>query len=304
MFWAELGQEHQRDLDEHGYENFKRHQALRYFTWRWSWSSIHGSEQMRFLLKHTPPSTIARCIGTPTSLGDDAWQGLDWPKRDRWLYAFATRLLWEYAVRHDVSGTTALPEPTLGRALPVTWHQRLISQDLANTSIEVGAMQRALTGRPPHSILEVGAGYGRTAYGLLHRFPEAVYTIVDIPPAIDISRWYLSKLFPAERLRFLTPADAEDLSAGSIDLALSISSLQEMTHEQVERYLELLDRIAENGVVFLKQWIRWKNPVDDIELEFDDYPIPRRWRTVLRERAPVQTNFAQAAWSVSEGVTT
>jgi hypothetical protein len=39
---------------------------------------------------------------------------------------------------------------------------RLISQDLANTALESTAIPRALGGEPPRSIVEVGAGYGRT----------------------------------------------------------------------------------------------------------------------------------------------
>ena len=297
-FWEQLGEAHRHDLDLHGFDAFKRHQALRYFTWRWSWSSIRKSEQMRFLLKNSPLRTLLRCAVTPTALSDRAWEGVTWPKRDRWLYAFATRLLWEYAVRHDVAGATRLPEPPPGRPLPVNWKGSLISQDLANTSIEVDAMRRALAGTIPRSILEIGAGYGRTAYGLMHLYPRATYAIVDIPPAIEISEWYLSQLFPLERLRFVTPREAVEMPAGSVDLALSISSLHEMTREQVADYLGMLDRVAENGTVYLKQWISWKNPVDDIVLRFDDYPIPGRWEPLFRQRAPVQTDFAHAAWKV------
>ena len=178
------------------------------------------------------------------------------------------------------------------------WKGSLISQDLANTSIEVDAVRRALSGSIPQTIPEIGAGYGRTAYGLMHLYPRATYTIVDIPPAIEISEWYLSQLFPPERLRFVTPREAVDIPVGSVDLALSISSLQEMTREQVADYLRMLDRIAESGTVYLKQWISWRNPVDDIVLRFDDYPIPGRWESLFRQRAPVQTNFAHAAWKV------
>jgi putative sugar O-methyltransferase len=298
-FWAELGAEHRRDLAAYGIEACKRHQAFRYFTWRWRWAAIRTSEQMRFLLRHTPPMTLLRVAATPVDLSDIAWQDIPWPRRDRWLYAFATRLLWLYATRHDDAGTTQLPEPLPGRPLPVEWGGRLISQDLANASLEVGAIRRALDGRRPQSILEIGAGYGRTAYALLELYPEASYTIVDIDPALEISRWYLSQLFPPERLRFLAPPELPGLSAGSVDLAISISSLQEMTPNQVGGYLQELDRVAAGGTVYLKQWARWHNPADDIELVLDDYPIPADWTLLLHEPAAVQTSFVQAAWRVA-----
>lgn len=300
-FWEELSAEHRRDLVKHGFDACKRHQALRYFTWCWSWSSIGKSEQMRFLLRHTPLVRLLRCVVASARLSDRDWEGIPWPKRDRWLYTFATRLLWLYAQDRDTTRTVELIEPELGQPLPVTWGGRLISQDLANSSLEVAAITRALKGHAPGHFLEVGAGYGRTAYALLNFYPKAKYTIIDIEPAIEISRWYLSRLFPPDRLRFVTPDEAPEIRQGSIDMALTISSLQEMTPEQVDFYLTMVDRVADGGGVYLKQWIRWHNPVDNVELAFDDYPIPKRWVPVFKERAPVQTNFVQAAWRIPAG---
>lgn len=74
-----------------------------------------------------------------------------------------------------------------------------------------------------------------------------------------------------------------------------------MTGEQVARYLALFDEVAAGGTVYLKQWQRWRNPEDGITLEFAAYPVPARWRRLFEERAPVQTNFRQAAWRVPAG---
>jgi putative sugar O-methyltransferase len=297
-FWQELAQAHQQDLERYGVDTCKRHQALRYFTWRWNWASIRHSEQMRFLLKHSSPGTLLRCAIERADLSDRSWLGIDWPKRDRWLYAYATRLLWTYAAQVDTVGTTRLEEPSVGAPLPVRSRGRLISQDLANSAVEVTAINRALAGRRPLSILEIGAGYGRTAFALMHLFPEATYTVVDIDPALEICRWYLSQLFPSDRLRLLKPAEVAGVLDGSVDLILAISSLQEMTQEQVAGYVAVMDRVAAGGVVYLKQWLRWRNPADGIELTFNDYPIPTDWRPIFWERAPVQTDFWQAAWLV------
>ena len=131
-------------------------------------------------------------------------------------------------------------------------------------------------------------------------YPQATYTIVDIEPALTISRWYLSQLFPAERLRFLTPEQAEAQEPGSVDLALSVSTMAEMTAAQVDGYMALLDRVvAGGGGVYLKQLERWENTADQITLvAFEDYPVPARWRLVFDERAPVQTPFREAGWIV------
>ena len=302
LFWQKLAEQHAADLDRYGLDTIKRHQALRYFTWRWSWGSLRESRQMRFLLAHSSPVTVARCLAAPADLSDEAWAGVGWTRRDRWLYVFATRLLWEYAGRHDTLDALSLAEPDLGAPLPVRWRDRLISQDLANTALEMTAIARALDGTQPRSIVEVGAGYGRAAYALLNVFPDATYTIVDIEPALSISKWYLGRLFPQRQLRFLRPDEAYTLPDGGADLVVSVSSLHEMTTAQVAHYLELFDDIADGGRVYLKQWQRWANPDDGITLDFSEYPIPRRWRPLFDEAAAVQTNFRQAAWCLDEDV--
>jgi hypothetical protein len=71
----------------------------------------------------------------------------------------------------------------------------------------------------------------------------------------------------------------------------------------VEQYLRLFDRVAAGGVVFVKQWRRWTNPVDGVTLAFDRYPIPPGWRLLLDEPSPVQTGFQQAAWRLGAGTT-
>jgi putative sugar O-methyltransferase len=298
QFWLRRAQTHAEELARYGIEATKRQQALRYFTWRWQWSAVRQSRQLRFLLRHSPPWTIMRCLLTPARLSGRAWHAVPWDRRDRWLYVFAVRLLWHHARRRDVLGVVSLPEPELGGPLPVRSDNRLISQDLANSSLEANAIARALDGRRPKSILEVGAGYGRTAYALLTLYREARYTVVDIEPALTIARWYLTSLFEPARLRFLHPEEAEELATGSTDLAISISSLQEMRRDQLARYLELFDDVAAGGVVYLKQWERWTNAVDGVTLAFNEYPLPPRWRVAFNERAPVQTNFRQAAWAV------
>lgn len=297
-FWRQLAGQHERDLSTFGFENIKRKQAFKYFNWDWRWRSLTRSEQARFLLRHAKFGSLVRCAVTTMPFDDASWMPIERSRADRWLYSFATKLLWEYAMRHGDRNVLALTEPDAGSPLPVRWRGRLISQDLANTSLEVAAMRRALGSRPVTRVLEVGAGYGRTAHALLNLYPECVYTIVDIEPALSISKWYLTQLFPASRLRFIAADRANGGDIGRADLAVSISSLQEMTPRQIGDYLSLFDTTAAGGTIFLKQWTRWHNTADDVMATFEEYPIPRRWTRVLHEVAPVQTRFTQAAWRV------
>ena len=296
-FWLRLSADHSERLDVHGYGEVKRQQALRYFTWQWRWRQLRRSEQFRFLWQNTSLATKIVAAVAPQPLNAAAWSGLPWSRTDRWLYAFATRLLWDYAARSGDQAVLSLHEPALGNPPPVVWRGFIASQDLANSALEMEAIRRAVGTKAPQSIIEVGAGYGRTAYALLGAFRTARYTIVDIEPALSLSRWYLSSLFPDRTLTFLHPDEATADVIGKCDLAISISSLQEMTHEQIAMYLGLLDQTTQ-GVVFLKQWRQWTNPDDGVITALGDYPIPSDWKLLFREPSPVQTAFDQAAWSV------
>lgn len=296
--WVALGAQHARDLSEHGLDLVKRRQAFRYFQWRWSFDRLRSSEQLRFLFRHTSPRTWLRCALAPTDLSDEAWRPIDWPPGERWLYAFFTRLVWEYASSADRLGALRHEEPLLGSPLPVWWRGRLISQDLANSALELGAIDRALDGHAPRNAIEIGPGYGRNAYLLLKHYPNLRYTAVDIEPALSIVRWYLGSLFPTDRLTFLTPDQALALPTGSFDLGYSISTLQDMTAEHVSGYIHLLDRVVRGGTIYMKQWRTWYNRDDRVTLNFWEYPYPANWRLKFGEAAPIQTRFEQAAWSV------
>lgn len=297
-FWRELAATHEDQLRNHGLGEIKRQQALRYFTWQWRLRRLPKSEQLRFLVSNSPRLRLVASVPVRQPLARGLWSGLPWGPLDRAAYTYATRLLWQYAEDHGAADVLALGEPALGNPPPVLHRGRLISQDLANSALETAAIRRALGSQSPTSILEIGAGYGRTAFALLGVYPHARYTIVDIEPALSLSRWYLSSLFPDRDITFLESDKATTATLGDVDLALSISSLQEMTHEQVRHYLGLLDEGVE-GTVFLKQWRRWTNPVDGVVLDFDEYPVPKQWQEVFRETSPVQTAFVQAGWKTS-----
>jgi putative sugar O-methyltransferase len=303
-FWRDLGADHANSLADHGFGDVKRRQALRYFTWQWRWRNLRRSEQLRFLLRHSRPASVALSLWRPGPLDALRWAGPSWSALDRRMYVAGTRLLWIYAAqtRHPALD---LPEPELGSPFPVYLQGRLISQDLANTALELDALRRATLergARAPRTVLEVGAGYGRTAFALLSLNPSATYTIVDIEPAISISRWYLTELFGPDRVTFVPADHLERLDGSTFDLGISISSLQEMTPAQVDLYLKLFDRSVD-GYVLLKQWDRWHNPVDETDMVFDEYPIPTRWQRLLWERCPVQTRFMQGVWRTPRSTT-
>ncbi len=162
--------------------------------------------------------------------------------------------------------------------------------------------------------MELGAGYGRTAFVFQHCLPAARYVVVDIPPALYVSQRYFSGQFQGRRvfkfrpfqryadvqeefesaqLAFLLPHQLEQLPANSVDLFINISSFHEMRPEQLNYYFRQVERLT-NGYVYLKQWKKTTIPVDGIVLEEKDYPVPPRWRPIFWRECQVQTRFFEA----------
>ena len=163
-FWADLVAEHLARLDHSGFDGFKRSVNLCYFQWM-----LHGWRDKQVLAvarrwMRSPSAAILRA-----RLSDDRDIDADGPPRlsrggDRLLYAVFVAMLWEYARRRDRHGILdALEEPARGDPLVVRHRDRRISQDVANSVLELCAILDALPGGlpPGATVLETGAGYGR-----------------------------------------------------------------------------------------------------------------------------------------------
>nr|ARD70891.1 N-methyltransferase [Micromonospora echinospora] len=109
------------------------------------------------------------------------------------------------------------------------------------------------------SVLEIGAGYGRTCHTLLSNHDIAAYCIVDLRSTMHLSRRYLREVLDDARfakIRFV-PVEDEDVNAAlresEFDLCINIDSFAEMAPETARSYLDL---IGERGTALYV-----KNPV-------------------------------------------
>ena len=313
QYWQALIEQNVRQLETSGIANIKRTVAQNYFTWVIGW----WHEQFRFLVAHTRPSDWPRII-----------RNLQWDTRSTglprrlWIQLqIFTIMMWCYAARRNrLAALRDVSEPEIGNPFPITLDGRLISQDLANAALELSAIseQFAPAREGGFRVCEIGAGYGRDAFLMMSLFPRCHYVVIDIPPALYISQQYLTTVFPNRKFfrfqplddirvaqreifeadcAFLLPHQAAQLPAKTFDLAINISSLQEMTMEQVQAYIALIDRLT-RGFFYTKQWMVSRNPHDRIVIRHDDYPIPSAWRTLFDRRAPVQTSFFEAMYAI------
>jgi putative sugar O-methyltransferase len=91
-----------------------------------------------------------------------------------------------------------IEEPELGNPFLVRYRGLRVSQDLCNSIHELYSILGPDLSTPMRApaFAELGAGYGRLGYVLMHAVPGASYTVIDIPPALYLSQRYLTTLFP------------------------------------------------------------------------------------------------------------
>ena len=323
-FWERLASKNAATLVEEGIESFKRSVNYNYFQW-----VINSPRQPEFasVIKAWARHPSLSALGSRT-YGDS----VDWarprspkqlPVRFRPLgHAIYVGMLWEVARRRAPDALAdGLEEPALGNPIAVQWKDRVISEDLANSLLEYGNIaEHVPTSRLGEgTLLEIGAGYGRFADLFLMANPSARVVIVDIPPALALSQAYLTARHPdltahrftrgldraglaeaidANRLAFLTPNQLATADPLGVDIVVNISSLHEMRPEQIAEYLRLIDRHANGGFFYTKQWAHWHNPVDGVDADQESYPYPSSWHRLF-ERTPIaQPAFFEALFAL------
>jgi len=317
VFWRELADENIRMLEAGGIENFKRSLAQNYFNW-----PIEGPSdpQMRTLLAAwaADPSIVplrAELYGSAALDSVNNTTFLRTPEAAR-AYTLFVGLLWWYATRDDAEGLSSrMDEPAIGNPVPIRLEGRPISQDLANSFREYRRFQEYLkqTKDDPRPVLaEIGAGYGRLGYAALRAQP-CRYWIFDIPPALAVSEWYLSKVFGKDRVFRWRPFRswddvaqqvlAADVALFSIDQLPSIpdqavqcfatvSAIHEMRPEQIAAFMDLMAKKSASAI-YTKNWTRWRNDRDGFDFSSDMLTLPAGWITVFDRVDDVIPSFTE-----------
>ncbi len=165
----------------------------------------------------------------------------------------------------------------------------IVTQDLINSLFEIEAMDIDFS--KIKSVCEVGAGYGRTAYVLLKRYPHLKYTIIDIPPALDLAREHLTKEFPNADITFLRVPD-KSLNA---NLYIAISILTELSEKEIADYFEMF---ATGKYLYFKDWKTKVNPDNKTTFSEDSFPIPNEWVRMFKRDDPITKNFYDAMYKI------
>lgn len=144
-----------------------------------------------------------------------------------------------------------LTEDGLFGAMTIPMDGRLISRDLLDSVREIEFLQvHAGLGQSAHSVLDIGAGYGRLAYRLHQILPDTVsiYATDAFPQSTFLSEYYL-EFRNAKRARVI-PLDEVDafLDRTEIEVATNVHSFSECTLEAIAWWVK---RLADHKVRYL-----------------------------------------------------
>ena len=206
-----------------------------------------------------------------------------------------------------------LNEPLIGNPPYSIYNGNRISQDIFNSLLEYLSIVSACPMNEVSSIIEIGAGYGRTAFCFLTFHPGKKYIIVDFPPALYVSQEYLSKVFPKKTvmkykpfenfsevseefqnadLVFLMPDQINKIPNESAEFFLAIDCLHEMKKERVDFYFDQAQRISK--YFYYKCWINTYVAPDEVYHLKDTYPVKPNWQQLFMTDCEIPSGFFHA----------
>ena len=255
-YWNWLNQQNIIQITQYGYENFKQTVARNYFTWVVQPNHPYARSIQELAPRLTVPLSEeemlkVHALFTPT---------------ESLIFNQLTAHFLNYILK--IGGAPyleKLEEPLIGNPPCVSYQGRRISQDIFNSLLEYLPVSRHCPLDTFSTIIEIGAGCGRTAFTFITFHPHVKYVIVDFPPALYISQRYLSEVFPDKKVMkfqpfmhfsevadeykqadivFLMPDQLEKLPDRSGDLFIAVDCLHEMKPERIAHYFNEAERLC------------------------------------------------------------
>ena len=224
-------------------------------------------------------------------------------------YTIYVGLLWQYTLLEDGLGCLKVcEEPLVGDPLPITCAGRLISQDLALSTLDLNFISRYIDMSKVVRIAEIGAGYGRLAYVITKLFPNIEYYIFDIPPALAIAQNYLTcvlgeskvamfaeslQISSSHAIRAFLPHQMDLFPDGYFDLVINVSSFDEMTPAQVDNYFSKIDEKC-SGWLYLQGHAQSRSP--GLRWGVNEFPYRNGWTEICQRDHPFIGSFVERVY--------
>lgn len=326
-FWEKLNQLNIKWIKTDGIDNFKRSVNNNYFNWMVTIKSDYFLNVSRYYLRNIiyNPKKLWNILTTSIEemyLRTFVSSSIKVPYIQKKFYALYLLFLYEYVKANDQFGNFKnLEEPKVGNPFVIKINGKDISQDISNSYMEYSYIRNSIGNNFSEikTIAEIGCGYGRLSYlfHLLHKNDGLKVVLIDLPPALFIAQWYFNKIFPEAKIMkyrnfsnfsqieqsfnessicFLLPHQIELLPDNILDLLVNVSSLQEMSRDQINHYYELINQKAK--FFYTKQWVFWENTDDKMSVPAIIYPTKPHWKLISARLNPVHTSFFEALFEI------
>lgn len=126
---------------------------------------------------------------------------------------------------------------------------------------EIFFLQKNFNNKKNLNIMEIGAGFGRTAEGIINNLKIKNYTIVDYKNILKFAKNYLKKILSSKKFKKIKFLDYEKINfdnyfdrSNNFDLIINIDSFAEIEPVIVKKYLNFIKKKSD--------YFYTKNPVD------------------------------------------
>lgn len=311
-FWEWFNAKNTKQLKDEGYEHFKQTANANYF--QFMVEGVRNRYFTYFLQDYPKRELFKMFFFSKTKNCPLGFLG-------QMVYRTYVAMLYGYIKTIDrLNLVDRIHEPREGTPVDVFYEGKVLSQDILNSLQEFYAIEEVARISDRNSLVmgEVGAGYGRVGFLFANIFQKKKfkYCVFDIPPALCVSQYYLSKVFPDAKVFkvrdfknfseiekefneaqfcFFLPHQIEFLPPKIFDLFIAISNFPEMTKAQIDNYFTHIDRLC-RGYFYNKQFWSHKNPHDNYVMRFLDYPAPPHWSLQLLRPVAGKSDFFEAMY--------
>ena len=175
------------------------------------------------------------------------------------------------------------------------------------------------------TILEIGAGSGRTSEAILTIEKNLKYIICDIAPATYISYERLKKAFPNKNISllinindkkklneeiesndisFIFPHQLKMIKNDILDLTIAIDCMHEMDKKTIRYYLDTINNISRN--FYFSIWENYEVPFskrlfqesNKLNYFHGDYNVPKNWKNLLKEKLVFPSTFLSLGFNI------
>jgi len=143
----------------------------------------------------------------------------------------------------------------LGNPLGISYNGEIICLDYLQAMHELDYMPN-LDGK---DVLEIGAGYGRTAHAIMSNYNVKSYTIADLENCLALSQKYLGDVLTVPQCNKITFFDIEErFLYEDYDFCLCIDTLSEIGEDNMVQYLKYIDAHC--------KWFYVKSPIGQYDI--------------------------------------